>query len=176
MIGMLHPILKSRWFALMVHGALWLLLMLGITSFHGTSPHYHDTDVSRGQPQVLPPVAHLGELYSSQAVVSRITKPEATSPFYTRYFVPAPAPAPPPPPTTRKIEVTYLGFYKTVGAPKKTMVRMADAFVETSVGSRFVTNLFVAEATMQGLILTNNAGQTNLLPMNVKTIVEVPLK
>ncbi len=61
MLGMLHPVLKSRWLAMVVHGGLWLLLLLGLTSFHGTSPYYHDTDVFRGQPQVLPPVTHLGE-------------------------------------------------------------------------------------------------------------------
>jgi len=63
-----------------------------------------------------------------------------------------------------------------VGAAKKTMVRISDAFMVTPVGGLFVTNLFVADATMQTLTLTNTSGQTNLLPMNVKSIVEVPLK
>ncbi len=55
------------------------------------------------------------------------------------------------------------------------MVRIIDTFVITPVGALLVTNLFVANATMQSLTLTNHAGLTNLLPMNVKTTVEVPL-
>jgi hypothetical protein len=176
MTGLLHSLLKSRSLSMGVHAALWMLLIFGLTSFHGTTPYFHDTDVLRGQPQVLPPVTNLAELYSTQMVQAKITKQDVTSPFYTRYFVPAPAPGPPPPPTTRKIEITYLGYYKTTGSTTRAMVRMIDTLVEIPVGSQLVTNLSISAANIQALVLTNNAGLTNLLPMNVKTIVEVPLK
>jgi hypothetical protein len=38
------------------------------------------------------------------------------------------------------------------------------------------TNLFVLDATIQTLTLTNTCSQTNVLALNVKQIVEVPLK
>jgi hypothetical protein len=44
------------------------------------------------------------------------------------------------------------------------------------VGERALSNLFVASATLQEMVLTNNTGQTNLLPLNKKQPVEVPIK
>ena len=94
-------------------------------------------------------------------------------PFFTRYFVP---PAPPPPPTTRTIEVTYQGFYQTGDGPKQTMFRLGEAFHFAPVGARIATNLFIAEVTMQAMTLTNLAAQTNILPLNVKKELVVPIQ
>ena len=41
------------------------------------------------------------------------------------------------------------------------MVRMGDGFLVAPVGPASLSNLFVAEATMQELVLTNTTGQTN---------------
>jgi hypothetical protein len=44
------------------------------------------------------------------------------------------------------------------------------------VGGRIANDLFVADAAMQTLTLTNAAAQTNVLALNTKKTVEVPVK
>jgi len=56
------------------------------------------------------------------------------------------------------------------------MLRVANDFVITGIGTAIATNNYVFEAAMQALTLTNLDGQTNLLPLNVKKEIEVPLK
>jgi hypothetical protein len=55
------------------------------------------------------------------------------------------------------------------------MIRLGDSFLITPVGGRVLSNLFVAEATLQTLTLTNPAAKTNILALNQKKEVEVPL-
>ena len=44
------------------------------------------------------------------------------------------------------------------------------------VGTRVVTNLFIAAATMQAMTLTNLEAQTNIVPLNVKREIVVPIQ
>ncbi len=83
---------------------------------------------------------------------------------------------PPPPPTTRKIELTYLGYYQTAAGPQQAMVQFTNAFLVTPIGGRLMSNLYVGSVNMQTLTLTNPQAQTNVLPVNLKKIVEVPLQ
>ena len=56
------------------------------------------------------------------------------------------------------------------------MLRFGDTLIGIPVGGSVVSNLFVAEATFKTLTLTNHIAQTNVLTVNVKKEVEVPLK
>ena len=47
-------------------------------------------------------------------------------------------------------------------------------FLETV--AQWEANLFVADATMQNLTLTNSAAQTNILVLNTKKPLEVPIQ
>jgi hypothetical protein len=93
--------------------------------------------------------------------------------FFTRHFTPPPTP-PPPAPTTRKVEITYSGFYEA-GEARHVIVKLANAFVDGTLGARVTTNWFFSDATYQALTLTNIAGQTNVLPLNTKKEIEVPI-
>ena len=53
---------------------------------------------------------------------------------------------------------------------------MRDKLVSIPVGGMVTTNLFVVDAAMQSLTLTNTAAQTNLLGLNARQVIEVPLK
>jgi hypothetical protein len=163
--------LRNRWFVTGVHAALWLLLYLAVVNLGGRAPDYREADADGAPPQSPAPVAGLARLFSPGTWPKSLSATNTLDPFLTRYFVP---PAPPPPPTTRKIEVTYQGFYHTGTGPKQAIFRLGEAFLVAPVGARIATNLFIAEATMQTMTLTNLAAQTNVLPLNAKKELLIP--
>ncbi len=175
MPSILMQALRSRWFALCVHLGLWWLLYLVITNAGGHAAPFHDRTPASLPAQSPAPVAQLGELFTPSAWPKPGGDTNSVNPFFTRYFVPVPSPVAPPP-TTRKIEVTYQGFYETGDGPKMAVLKVGDEFVTARIGSAVATNLFVAQATMQNLTLTNLAAQTNLLLVNTKKEIEVPVK
>ena len=170
--------LRSRWFAACVHASLWLLLYLAVTHLGGKAPPLREGDSFSPPQQSLAPVAKLDSLFSPGVWPKPLADTNALDPFFTRYFTPPPTPAPPPPPppTTRKIELTYLGYYQTTNGPKHVVVKLSDALLVSAVGGRLASNLYVAQVTMQTLMLTNPAAQTNLLNVNVKKEIEVPIR
>jgi len=170
----LIEILRSRWFALCVHAGAWLLLGLAFSQLGADAPNFNDRETGSSSPQTAVPVANLDSLFIVFPPSASQTNTNQLNPFFTTYFAPAPQP-PAPPPTTRKIELTYLGFYQSDHGPKTAMVKLADGFVTSSIGSKLASNLYVAQLTMQTLLLTNPAAQTNLLTVNTKKEIEVPL-
>ncbi len=165
---------RSRGFAWFVKAGLWCLLYLAIADIGGKAPDYALAAASSQPSQSIAPVARLGPLFASipPPPWSALALGETNNPFYTRYFVPV-SPAPP---TTRKIEVTYQGFYEAGEGPKCAVVKVGDTFVVGRVGSSLATNVFVADATLQSLTVTNRAAQPTVLPLNVKKEIEVPIK
>src|SRR5512133_1946324 len=168
--------LRSRWFALCIHVALWVLLYLAIVHLSGKAPPYHDTGSLTSPPQVVAPVAKMESVVTASVVTKTSSNAVPGAPFLTRYFVPPPTPAPPPPPTTRKLEVTYLGFYQSSNGPKFAVLNLAGGLVTVRVGSLVATNVYVASAGFTTAVLTNTTAQTNLLQLNAKKEIEVPIR
>lgn len=167
--------LRSPWLAAVVHASLWLLLYFCVSSVGGVAPVYTAADGLEAVAQVPVPISKLRSLFTETewpVIADPATK--AQSIFGTTHFIPAPKPAQPPP-TTRKIELTYQGFYSVDGR-SLAMLKLGDKFIVAPIGSNVTANLFAAESSITGLVLTNPAGQTNLLRLNVKQTVEVPIK
>lgn len=171
MKSFLIHILRSRWLAVGIHLSLWLLLYLALLSLRGQPPPLHEADASAAPPQNPVPVASLPDLFVPDAWPKLPAGTNTLDPFFTRYFMPPPAP----PATTRKIEVTYQGFYQADGGPKQALVKLDGAFMVRPIGASIATNLFVADVTLQTLTLTNHAAQTNILSLNAKKEIEVPI-
>ncbi len=165
-------ILRSRGFAWCVHAGFWWLLVLIVTHLGSRSLEFSESRSYSTPPQCPVPVSKLAALFAVTPSAASLPT-NSVNPFFTRYFEPAPAP---PAPTTRKLDITYLGFYEAGDNPKHAVVKLADAFIVTRLGMRVTTNFFISEATMQTLTLTNGAGQTNVLPLNIKKEIEVPIK
>ncbi len=167
--------LRSRWLAVSLHLAFWLLLYLCVRKLGGKGPEFHDANSAFLPTQAVAPVASLERLFqpTQPALVLASNAPDL---FTTAFFVPPPTPAPPPPPTTKKVPVVYQGFYVTATGPKSAILKMPEGFRMISVGQSVLTNIFVADPGMQLLVLTNQAGQTNLLPLNTQKELEVPVK
>ncbi len=168
-------LLRSHSFAVTVHVGSWVLLYLVLVHLGGHAPEFREAAAYSVPLEDPIPVSKLGSLFSAAQWPHPLSDTNTVNPFQTLYFVPRPAPAPPPP-TTRKIEVTYQGFYQTGNEPKQAVVKVADTFVIAPVGRAVATNLFIAQATMQSLTLTNLASQTNLLLLNAKKEIEVPIQ
>jgi hypothetical protein len=165
---------RSRWFAWAMHAALWVVLYLSVVGLNGKRVEFREAPSFSAPSESPAPLARLDLLFAPESRPKTLLNTNETSPFFTRYFIPAQTPVAPPP-TTRKIDATYQGFYETADGPKHAIIKLGDAFVDTRIGARIVTNFFVAEATFKSVILTNLAGQTNLLPINTKKEIEVPL-
>lgn len=173
---MLSETLRSRWFSTSIHVGLWVLLVLILTGVGGQRPQFQE---SRPDPTavVAPvPVSKLNGLFAPGAGTNSLAAATGLNPFTTSYFMPRTAPVSPP--TTRKIEVTYQGYYQTGDSPRHALVQFDGAMVGIPVGGSLATNLFVAEATMTNLTLTNAAiaSQTNVLVLNTKKEIEIPIR
>ena len=172
--GLAHT-LRSRSFAVLVLLGFCLLLYLAARSSGGKAPAYRDSVPLPTPAQSPAPVAKLGNLFAPAIWPKMLVDTTLPTPFFTTHFIPAPTPTAPAP-TTRKIEITYLGYYESAGSPKHVIVKLADKFVTQPVGGNVSTNWLVAQATMNLLTLTNVAAETNLLPLNAKKEIEVPIQ
>ncbi len=164
--------LRSRWFAACAHLGLWILLFLELANIGGRVPELRDADAVSTPLQNAVPVEGLAGLFSPGAGPAPLNATNTLNPFFTRHFIPQAAP----PPTTRKIEVTYLGFYQTGDDTKRALYQLGAGYEAAPIGARLATNLVIVEATMQAMTLTNLAAQTNILPLNVKKELEVPIQ
>jgi len=122
----------------------------------------------------LPQLAEAGALFESGVVATQTPPAGLASGFHTTYFAPAPKP-PRQQPTTRKVELTYLGFLQAGDGPRTAIVQTGSEQWSGGVGSNLVANVFVAGIDQQTLVVTNTEGQTNLLQFRSKTALDVPL-
>jgi hypothetical protein len=164
--------LRNRWFVAGVNAGLWLLLYLALSNLRGKAPDFREADATGNPPQSPAPVAGLEGLFSPGIWPRSLIVTNTLNPFFTRYFVPPT----PPPPTTRKIEVTYQGFYQSGEGIKQTIFRLDQAYGVAPIGARITNDLFVADATIQELTLTNLAAQTNVVPLNAKKEIIIPIQ
>jgi hypothetical protein len=172
----LNQILRSRGFAWFLHAALWLLLYLTILGLGGQAPEFQESTSFSTPPQSWAPVANLNALFSTAAWPKSLAATNTANLFFTTNFVAPAPPPPPPPPSTRKIPVSYQGFYQAPDSPKMVMVVVETNNVIARVGAPIATNHFIADASLLSMTLTNTAGQTNLIPLNTKKEIEVPAK
>jgi hypothetical protein len=171
----LAQIIRSRWFAIMVHLGLWAILYIAVTRLGGTLPDIHLAEVTTAPNPNPVPAAAMATLFSSTQWSNPNGVTNLANPFFTTYFVPPASPTPPPP-TTLKVEVTYQGFYEASDTVKHIVAKVGELFVVAVIGAPITTNLFIADASMQSLLLTNHVAGTNLVPLNTKREIEVPLK
>jgi hypothetical protein len=168
--------LRNRWFALLLHGGLWLLLIASLGKLGGAATKYFQASATTPITNILVPIVRVENTAKLFAGASRgWTATNLLDPFFTRHFSPPAVPSPPPP-TTKKIELTYQGFYETEGAARRAFIKLGDVLLDAPAGSNFTANLFLAGMNAQSATLTNLTGQTNVLEFSVKKEVEVPVK
>jgi hypothetical protein len=168
----IKKVLRHTWFVVGVHAGLWFLLYLALTHLGGKAPDFREAGAVTTPPQSPAPVAGLERLFLPGIWPKSLVQTNLLNPFFTTNFIPPP----PPPPTTRKIEVTYLGFYENSEGVKQTLFKLDELIIPAPIGARIAPALFIANATVQALTLTNLAAQTNMIPLNAKQEIIVPIK
>lgn len=169
---MLIQTLRSRWFAGLIHIGLWFLVVLALAGLGGRGPKFAETTTPSPSPRSPIPIERIQTLFDAGIALRSLNATNLVSPFFTRHFMPPVLP----PPTTRKVELTYRGFYQASDGPMNAMLSVGDALVVGPPGYKAVANLFIADITWQALTLTNPAAQTNLLKLSTKKEVEVPIQ
>ncbi len=164
--------LRSRWFVACAHAGLWLLLYLAITNLGGKAPDFRDAEAVTNPPQSPAPVAGLEQLFSPGVWPKSLVNTNALNPFFTPYFIP-PATAAAHHPQDRS---DLPGLLPNRRRSQNIVFKLDDAFMVAPIGARIATNLFIADATMQALTLTNLAAQTNILLLNAKKEIVVPIR
>ena len=180
---MVSVTLRSRWFSAALHAGLWLLLLLVVTGIiiGRRTPRFGEASPDPSGVTHPVPVAKLRPLFAGTNWLNNLVDPASQNLFTTKHFFPPPTPPvvppppPPPPPTTRKVELTYQGYYSSGDGPKRALLRLGDILMDVPAGGRVTTNLFILDPGMQTLTLTNSAAQTNVIMLNTKKEVEVPL-
>ncbi len=165
-------VLRNRWFVVGVHACLWFLLYLTLTHLGGKAPDFRLAGAVANPPQSPAPVAGLERLFLPGIWPKTLVQTNLPNPFYTRFFVPPP----PPPPTTRKINVAYHGFSQINEGIKQVGYKLDNAFNIAPIGTQIATELFIADATIQALMLTNVAAQTNFIGWNTNQDIIIPIK
>jgi len=164
--------LRNRWFVVGVHAGLWFLLYVTLTHLGGKAPDFREADAVANPPQSPVPVAGLERLFLPGIWPKTLVQTNLLNPFYTTYFVQPP----PPPPTTRKINVAYNGFSQISDGIKQVGYKLDNVFNIAPIGTQIATELFIADATIQTLMLTNVAAQTNIIGWNTNKDIIIPIK
>jgi len=164
--------LRSRWFIGGVHAGIWVLLYLAVTNLGGKAFDYREADGGGVAPQSSVPTARLDSLFAPGGWPRFSGDTNSMNPFVTQHFMPQKTV----PPTTRKIELTYQGFYQSEDGPKHAVYKLGESFISGAVGSKIAANVFISDATMQMLTLTNTASQTTVIPLNSKKEIEIPIQ
>jgi hypothetical protein len=172
MSQVIKKVLRNQWFVVGVHASLWVLLYLALIHLGGKAPDLREADVLANPPQSPAPVAGLVHLFLPDIGSKTLLQSNLLNPFFTTNFIPPP----PPPPTTRKINVAYQGFSQIGEGIKQVGYKLDNVFNTAPIGTQIATELFIADASIQALMLTNVAAQTNIIGFNTNKDIIIPIK
>ena len=114
----------------------------------------------------------LRAIFSPSALPRLKAGTNTVNPFFTTYFRP---PAPPPPVTTRRIELSYQGYFQTPNGAKQAYVMVGTNLVVGPSGTKLVADLSVADFNLTALTIKRGQTQEIVVPFRVKKEQEVPL-
>jgi hypothetical protein len=168
----IKKVFRHTWFVVGVHAGLWFLLYLALTHLGGKAPDFREAGAVTNPPQSPAPVAGLERLFLPGIWPKSLVQTNLLNPFFTTNFIPPP----PPPPPTRKIEVTYQGYSQIGEGIKQIGYKLDHVFNIAPIGAQIATELFIADASIQALTLTNVAAQTNIVGLNTNKEIIIPIK
>jgi hypothetical protein len=166
---MLKGLQRDRWLATLLLVGLLILLFLVLRDYGVGLPQF-PIPARRSESALIPITENRLEELLTPSAVPTLHTTNLNNPFFTAHFQPPKPPAP----TTRKVNMTYQGFFQTTDGDKYAFVRVDDTDVTIARGRPIVADLHVAEINVRTLVLTNTASRTNVLEFNQTVPVEVP--
>lgn len=155
------------------------MVLLLLTLFGWRRP---DEDLAGGgEPRLVvgahPAAEQMRQFFSWPSAVSWRPFTNEGNPFFTLAIQPAPpAKVSTPEPATRRVDVTYRGFFETSANVRRAVVQVADVQVLARRGERVVADFVAVEIELRHLALTNGAGQAVKLEFSKTQPIEVPAK
>ncbi len=166
----LRSVERDRWIAFLLMIGLVVLVVLAVRQWGVGLPEFPASTPQPPAGIASVPVKPIANLFAADRV-PRLGADTNLSPFHTTYFVPPP----PRPPTTRKVDLTYLGFVQTAAGEKRAYVQVGTNLFIGPATSNVVADLGIAEIGLRSLVLTNRASETNVLEFKTSKQVEVPV-
>jgi hypothetical protein len=123
----------------------------------------------------LSPTDHrLGQLFAPAALMAVSPATNLPPPFTTTYFQP-----PPPPPKadvkkTRKVALTYNGYFETAAGEKRAYLMVGGAMAMLPVGAPVISDLMLSNIQRAQLTLRRAVTQEVVVPFRGTTEIEVP--
>lgn len=153
-----------------------LVVVLLLSDFGGELP---------ALPRFVPPTTigsfgptdnRLGQLFAPAALAVVAPATNLPAPFVTAYFQPPPPPPPPPPDIkkTRKVTLTYNGFFETSSGEKRAYVLVGGASSLLTLGAPVVSDLMISNIQRTQLTLRRAITQEVTVPFRGSTEVEIP--
>ncbi len=174
---MRRRVLVLNW--VMIPTAIGLLVLLALT-WIGWPRVTPDPSGGRddGDAEVMHPAPQQARQFFGWATsVSWRPLTNSSNPFFTLAIQPPPPPTPPPPPpATRKVDVTYRGFFETSARVRRAVVQVADKQLVAGKGDRILADFGVVEIELRHLGLTNGTGGVVKLDFSKVVSIEVPAK
>lgn len=153
------------------------LVLLGLSLLHLSQ----STEAPAGAPTAGPPAteypaaAQTRQFFEWPTRVDWQAMTNNGNPFFTLAIQAPPPPKPPPaPPATKKVDVTYRGFFQTSAGVRRAVVLVADKQVLAGVGEKILADYLAAEIALRHLQLTNAAGKAVKLEFAKPQGIEVP--
>lgn len=161
--------------ALMVGGLA--LLVLVVSNLGGELPNRTELKGRSNSTDVAMLVRKMEATISPATLAASHLATSGVSPFYTTHFQPPAPPTKTPSavaakPAAKKIQLVFQGVYQTAAGEKKAFVKVGDAMVVGTVGTKVVSDWTIAEIALRTLTLKNSAAQTNILEFKVAKEIE----
>lgn len=164
---------RSYGVAAAVFTAGLLVLILLVQDF-GDSP----TNLPRFEPVATtialgPTNSRLADLFTPAALAASALATNLPPPFATTFFQPPP-PKPAPAKKTRKVTLTYNGFFETSSGEKRAYVMVGGALAMLPPGAPVVSDLMISNIQRAELTLMRAGTQAVTVPFRGSQEVEIP--
>ncbi|MCC7374531.1 MAG: hypothetical protein IT581_07730 [Verrucomicrobiales bacterium] len=172
---MRRDIVILNWLMIPALVVMALLLALALSQLSSRTAVPPESRPSGPLPTPHPAAEQTRQFFAWPGSVDWRPMTNAGNPFFTLAIQPAPPPKPPPPPPkTRKVDVTYRGFFETAAGLKRAVVQVADKQVLCSLGEKFLADYVAVEIGLRHLGSTNAAGTALKLEFAKTASVEIP--
>lgn len=163
---------RAHVMAAAIFAAVVLIMILLARDFKDPLPELPRFEPAAAMAVIGPTNKSLPELFAAASFSEAVRITNGSLPFATTFFEPPP---PPPPKKTRKVNLTYNGYFEAVNGEKRAYVLVGDKLDlfppgAAVVGDVVISNILRTELTLQ------QATQAVVVPFRGSKEVEVPLE